>query len=92
MDVKSACLGVLACGDATGYEIRKQFEEGPFGHFFHAGFGSIYPALNRLQTEGLVSCMSLTQDRRPDKKIYTITAKGERTLLFSQRLPPRLCS
>ena len=40
MDVKTLCLGVLTLGDASGYEIRKQFEEGPFAHFFGASYGS----------------------------------------------------
>jgi len=48
MDVKTLCLGVLSLGDASGYEIRKMFEEGPFAHFHHASFGSIYPALSPL--------------------------------------------
>ena len=30
MDVKTLCLGVLSRGPHTGYEIRKQFEDGPF--------------------------------------------------------------
>lgn len=81
VDVKTACLGVLACGDATGYEIRKQFEEGPFSHFFDAGFGSIYPALTRLTEDGLASCTEFPQDKRPDKKVYAITTKGWDVLL-----------
>ena len=55
MDVKTLCLGVLSRGDASGYEIKKQCEEGPFAHFYAAGFGSIYPALNALWSEGLIS-------------------------------------
>jgi len=39
MDVKTLCLGVLNRGEASGYEIKKQCEEGPFSHFYAAGFG-----------------------------------------------------
>ena len=46
MDTRSICLGVLSMGEATGYEIKKLFEDGPFSHFYDAGYGSIYPALN----------------------------------------------
>ena len=56
MDVKILCLGVLSRGEASGYEIKKAFEEGPFSHFHQASFGSIYPALNALSAEGLVAC------------------------------------
>lgn len=76
MDVKTVCLGVLSMGDATGYEIRKQFDEGPFSHFFDAGYGSIYPALGKLLEGGLVSCESVAQEKRPDKKVYSITDAG----------------
>ena len=57
MDVKTLCLGVLCehWGKASGYEIRKLLkEEGAFSHFVDAGYGSIYPALNKLSDEGLV--------------------------------------
>ncbi len=80
MDIKTTCLGVLAKRSATGYEIRKAFEEGPFSHFAEGGFGSIYPALNKLDADGLVTCERAEQDRRPDKKIYHITERGRRAL------------
>jgi PadR family transcriptional regulator, regulatory protein AphA len=79
MDVKTLCLGVLTEGDKTGYEIKQCFEEA-FSHFFGAGFGSIYPALAELSREGLVTCRSVEQDKRPDKKVYSLTAAGQRVL------------
>lgn len=84
MDVKTLCLGVLTHGEASGYEIKKQFEEGPMAHFYRAGFGSIYPALNQLDQEGLVTCRALVQEKRPGKKVYRITEKG--VLAFRQAL------
>lgn len=76
MDIKTSCLGVLSLGDASGYEIRKAFEDGPFSHFAEGGFGSIYPALNRLTDEGLVTCSAQQQEKRPAKKVYHITEAG----------------
>lgn len=76
MDVKTLCLGVLNRGDASGYEIKKQCEEGPFSHFYAAGFGSIYPSLNALCAKGLVSVQAQAQEKRPDKKVYSITPAG----------------
>ncbi len=84
MDVKTLCLGALTMGNATGYEIRKMFDEGPFGHFYDAGYGSIYPALNALLKEGLVSVTHLAQDKRPDKKVYQLTDTG--MAVFKQAL------
>ena len=76
MDVRTVCLGVLTLGDASGYEIRKMFEDGPFQYFTEAGFGSIYPALKKLHGEGHVTVRDEAQDSRPDKKVYTITPAG----------------
>ena len=81
LETKILCLGVLLHGDATGYQIRKAFADGALGHIQDAGFGSIYPALGRLKTDGLVTATSVTQARRPAKKIYSITAKGRLAFL-----------
>lgn len=76
MDVKTLCLAVLHQGEATGYEIKKAFEEGPFAHFQRASFGSIYPALSKLLAEGLAEARAHEQDGRPDKKVYRLTPAG----------------
>lgn len=89
MDVKTVCLGVLSLGDATGYEIKKHFEDGPFSHFYDAGYGSIYPALNNLLERGLVSCAAHTQDGRPAKKVYSLTQTGETALRDALHQPPQ---
>ncbi len=80
MDAKTLCLAVLASGDASGYEIKKTLEEAPYSHFQETGFGSIYPALTKLTEEGLANCRELAQAKRPDKKVYSLTPKGERAL------------
>jgi len=88
MDVKTTCLGVLVMGDATGYEIRKEFENGPFAHFANGGYGSIYPALTKAEKEGMVTCKKQEQDKRPAKKIYAITPKGQKHLFNSLQIDP----
>ncbi|WP_374331568.1 PadR family transcriptional regulator [Aestuariivirga sp.] len=76
MNVRTLCLGVLSSGEATGYEIKKEIEEGLFSHFIDASFGSIYPALTQLAGEGLVTVRAEEQSGKPDKKVYAITTKG----------------
>ena len=89
MDVKTLCLGVLTERDQTGYEIKQHFEEA-FSHFFVAGYGSIYPALAELMKRGLVDCTSVPQEKRPDKKVYSITANGRAALVEElMSTPPR---
>lgn len=87
MDVRTICLGILTRGDATGYEIKKLFQEGSYQHFAEASFGSIYPALNRLTEEGLVSVRSEAQEKRPDRKVYSITAAGRDAFVASLMRP-----
>ena len=88
MDIKTLCLGVLNRGDATGYEIKKAFEEGPFGHIHVASFGAIYPALSVLSAAGMVVGRDMPQDKRPDKRIYSITESGRRALMEALMAPP----
>lgn len=76
LNVGELCLGVLTMSDATGYEIKKLFEEGHFSHFIAASYGSIYPALQTLMKQQLVTCRQEAQEKRPDKKIYSITEQG----------------
>lgn len=76
MHVRTLCLGILAFGEATGYEIKKMSEEGRFSHFIDASYGSIYPALTRLTEQGLVECREEQQSGKPDRKIYSITEAG----------------
>jgi PadR family transcriptional regulator AphA len=80
MDVRTFCLGVLSRGDATGYEIKKQAEDGPFSHFYKAGFGSIYPALARLAADGLITGRDEAQSGKPDKRVYALTSTGRAAL------------
>ena len=87
MDVRTICLGILTRGDATGYEIKNLFEDDGYQHFVEASFGSIYPALNRLTEEGLVSVRAEAQEKRPDRKVYSITPAGRTALLAALMKP-----
>jgi DNA-binding PadR family transcriptional regulator len=81
MDVRTLCLGALMGGEATGYEIRKMFDDGAFSHFQIASLGSIYPALTKLSQDGLVTFVEREQENRPDKKVYQLTSEGRRSFL-----------
>jgi len=86
MDVKTVCLGMLNDGEASGYDLKKQFES-TFAHFFAAGYGSIYPALSSLAEAGLVDCREIAQDGKPDRKVYRITSAGREHLLKALQEP-----
>jgi DNA-binding PadR family transcriptional regulator len=87
VDVHTICLGILTHGDATGYEIKNLFQNDGYQHFVEASFGSIYPALNRLCEEGLVSVRAEAQEKRPDRKVYSITPAGRSAFIASLLKP-----
>ncbi len=88
MDTKTLCLGVMSLGAASGYEIKKAFEDDGLNHIYHTSYGSIYPALTALTEEGLADCAQMAQEKRPDKKVYSITEAGRSALLKALSAPP----
>ena len=79
MSVKYAMLGILAEKDLHGYEIKSSFDE-KVGDFWSLNYGQIYTTLDRLEKEDLVTHDRQAQDKRPDRKIYSITRKGKKEL------------
>lgn len=89
MNVRTLCLGILEFGDASGYEIRKLASEGAFSHFIEASYGAIYPALNKLTDDGLVTWHEEREPGKPTKKIYAITEDGRTELAQALATMPR---
>jgi DNA-binding PadR family transcriptional regulator len=89
VNVRTLCLGILTTRDASGYEIKKDIEDGLFSNFIDASYGSIYPALTQLAVENLVTVRAETQTGKPDKKVYTITDAGRRALARAIAVVPR---
>lgn len=86
MNTKTLCLAILSTQEASGYEIKKLSQDGMFSHFVDASFGSIYPALSRMEQEGLVDVREHFVSGKPPSKIYSITDLGrdEFALALSQ--------
>ncbi len=87
MNVRTLCLAILGCGDSTGYEIRKLVSDGHFSHFVDASFGSIYPALTRMENEELVVSREEKQNGKPNRKVYSITDAGREEFLVALSKP-----
>lgn len=84
MNVRTLCLSVLYECEATGYDIRRMCTEGEFAYFVEASFGSIYPALAKLEDDGLVTSRTVPQDGKPARKVYSITDGGRQA--FAEEL------
>jgi DNA-binding PadR family transcriptional regulator len=88
MDIKSIVLGFLTRESLTGYELKKRFSIS-FSFFSGASYGSIYPALKKMEKEGLVSQRLEIQDGAPNRKVYSITAAGRRAFILALKEPWR---
>lgn len=67
-------LGFLSHEPMTGYDMKKRIDH-PVGLFWQAGYGSIYPALARLEEQGYVSKKS-ARDYGRERIEYAITDEG----------------
>ena len=85
-----AILGLLEEGDLHGYEIRRQLRD-HLGVLANVSFGSIYPALTRLEKAGAV--VAAEADATP-KRIQPVVApptgslSGELAVLRARRHSP----
>ena len=76
--VDTALLAVLRSGPAHGYALVRRLDVASEG-VFALGEGTVYPALHRLEREGLVvSSWSKESGRR--RRVYSLTRNGERAL------------
>jgi DNA-binding PadR family transcriptional regulator len=75
MALRHAVLAALLDGSASGYELAKWFDT-TVAHYWHATATQIYQELSRLEREGYVSGVEVTQRDRPNKRVMTITDKG----------------
>src|SRR5246500_2042495 len=74
-----AILGLLIESPMHGYELRKRLT-GLLGAFRAFSYGSLYPALRRMQTEGLIAenaAPAGTPVRRA-RRVYRLTDAGRR--------------
>lgn len=76
MNVRTLCLALLMREPLSGYEIRKLVTEGTLAYFAEASYGSIYPALDKLEADGLVTAHEERDPGKPARRIFTITNAG----------------
>ncbi len=82
MSIRYAILGLLSYSDMHGYRIKEHIEKN-FGHMWSINFGQIYSNLKDLEQEGLIRMLEVapSDDGGPQKKLYSITEKGDEQFL-----------
>jgi DNA-binding PadR family transcriptional regulator len=76
MNIQDVILGFIYEEPMSGYDI-KQMMEHSVSYFFDASFGAIYPALRKMEKEGLVEKQVIQQDGKPNKNLFVITESGK---------------
>src|ERR1700754_4608949 len=75
MALRHAVLAALLEGEASGYQLAKRFDVS-VANFWSATPPQLYRELDRLGAAGLVDARLVRQQRRPDKRVFTLTDAG----------------
>lgn len=90
MKLEHYILGLLIINPSTGYDIKKHLDtEGRFTRR-RAPLSQIYNTLKRMLENNLVTFVEEKRSGKPDLKIYSITAAGEKYLVDFLRSPIKL--
>jgi DNA-binding PadR family transcriptional regulator len=79
MALRNAVMAALLEGEASGYDLAKGFEAS-VANFWMATPQQLYRELERMEKEGLVSARVVQQERRPNKRLFSLTDAGLRVL------------
>ncbi|MFF4905191.1 PadR family transcriptional regulator [Streptomyces sp. NPDC001260] len=79
MALRNAVMAALLEGEASGYDLAKGFEAS-VANFWMATPQQLYRELERMESEGLVSARVVHQERRPNKRLFSLTEAGYEVL------------
>lgn len=79
MSLKYALLGFLNYKSMTGYQLKQVFDKS-VRNFWNASLSQIYPTLNQMKDDGLLTMEVKYQESSPNAKIYSITDSGREEL------------
>ncbi len=71
-----AILGLLKESSMHGYQLKKRLSD-TLGPFWQVSYGSLYPALKRLQKGGAVEVVFPKDEVGRRRNVYRITSEGE---------------
>lgn len=79
MSLRAVLLITLQREPGTGYDILQRFKAG-LAHVWQASHQQLYRELDRMRGDGLLTCETVPQDERPDRKVYQLTEAGLQAL------------
>ncbi len=75
MSLRDAVLAALLEAEASGYDLAKSFDAS-VANFWMATPQQLYRELDRLAEQGLIQARVVEQERRPNKRMYSLTDAG----------------
>ncbi|MDR3664143.1 MAG: PadR family transcriptional regulator [Mycobacterium sp.] len=75
MALRDAVLAALLDSEASGYDLAKGFSAS-VANFWMATPQQLYRELDRLAADGLIEARVVEQERRPNKRMFTLTDAG----------------
>ncbi|MFC6084471.1 PadR family transcriptional regulator [Sphaerisporangium aureirubrum] len=88
MSLRHAVMAALLEGEASGYDLAKGFDAS-VANFWMATPQQLYRELERMEAEGLVRAHVVQQERRPNKRLFSLSDAGRRVLREFTATPPR---
>jgi DNA-binding PadR family transcriptional regulator len=88
MALRHAVLAALLEGEASGYQLAKRFDVS-VANFWSATPQQLYRELDGLERDGLLRARVVEQRRRPNKRVFTLTAAGRKELRAFTGQPAR---
>ncbi|MEV7127925.1 PadR family transcriptional regulator [Streptomyces sp. NPDC093260] len=75
MALRNAVMAALLEGEASGYDLAKGFDAS-VANFWTATPQQLYRELDRMEGEGLIAARVVEQERRPNKRLFSLTEDG----------------
>ncbi|GAB3157879.1 PadR family transcriptional regulator [Amycolatopsis stemonae] len=88
MALRHALMAALLEGEASGYDLAKGFDAS-VANYWPATPQQLYRELDRMAADGLVRARLVHQEKRPDKRLFSLTEAGRRALHEFTAGPPR---
>ena len=87
MSLRDAVLAALPEGESSGYDLAKDFDAS-VANFWMATPQQLYRELDRLAEQGLIQARVVHQERRPNKRMFSLTDAGHQAIQeFTGRAP-----
>jgi DNA-binding PadR family transcriptional regulator len=87
VSLRDAVLAALLEAESSGYDLAKSFDAS-VANFWMATPQQLYRELDRLAEQGLIQARVVHQERRPNKRVYSLTDAGRDAIQeFTSRAP-----